>query len=484
MSDQPSILDLKPVAHRRKRGPGALIARWVGFSLVAVLLIGGGYAFYNYQRFVSGITHIDAIPQSTDSADDDVDGQDQNILLVGDDHRPAGATQAELDKLGTEDDGGGVNTDTMIVMHIPADGSKVTMVSFPRDSWVEIPGYGMNKLNAAFTLGAQNGDDSAGAQLLIQTIQNMTGLTIDHFVRVSLLGFYNVVDALGPVDVCLINPVKDPYSTIDLPAGVSTLDAKQALAFVRQRHGLPNGDLDRQVRQQYFLSVEARKMLSAGTLLNPVKLQNVLDAVSSSIETDPGLNLLELAGQVRNLRADNIVSATVPITGTPTITVRGQKLSIVEIDEAAMPEFIAQVVGTPTAYGAATAATPAETTVTVVNGAAIGGVAQANTDALAAFGFQMKPPTSGATIAKTTISYPAGQEAQAKALAAYYPNASVISSTTATGVTLTIGTDNQAPTDPNAAPPPATEAPVEAAPTPTPTSTDTPKNFGETACIN
>ncbi|WP_410842759.1 LCP family protein, partial [Paraburkholderia sp. BR14264] len=142
------------------------------------------------------------------------------------------------------------------------------------------------------------------AKLLIQTIQNLSGLTIDHYVRVSLLGFYQVVKELGPVDVCLNQAAKDPYSGVDLPAGKSTLDAKQALSFVRQRHGLPNGDLDRNIRQQYFLSQEARKVLSAGTLLNPVKMNNILGAVGGSIQTDT--DLVNLATQMRNLRPGNI----------------------------------------------------------------------------------------------------------------------------------------------------------------------------------
>ncbi len=119
-------------------------------------------------------------------------------------------------------------------------------------------------------------------------------------MRVSLLGFYQVVKELGPVEVCLNEAVNDPYSGVDLPAGTSQLDAKQALSFVRQRHGLPNGDLDRNVRQQYFLSQEARKVLSAGTLLNPIKMNAILSAVGGSIQTDT--DLVSLATQMRDLR--------------------------------------------------------------------------------------------------------------------------------------------------------------------------------------
>jgi LCP family protein required for cell wall assembly len=455
---------------RRRR-----VVRAIVITLVMVLVAGGGYAFYNYQRFINGVSHVDAIPEGTG---DDFDGTAQNILLVGDDHRPDGATAEDLAKLGTEDDGGGSNTDTVMLLHVPADGSTASLISFPRDSWVDVPGHGKNKLNSAFALGGGNDDPSGGAQLLITVIQNMTGLTVDHYVRVSMLGFYNIVDALGPVEVCLNNAVKDSYSAVDLPAGVSSLNAQQALSFVRQRHGLPNGDLDRQVRQQYFLSVEARQILSAGTLLNPVKLGNVLDAVSGAIETDPGLNFIDLAAQLRGLNADNITSATIPVRGTPTITVNGSRLSIVEVDFDAMPAFIQKVLGIPSAYESAVAAAPGEVTVTVLNGGAANGAAGAATETLASFGFVGGTPGSASWREATTIQYPAGQEAAAKAVAPYLPGAAVVETADVTGVTVVLGSDGQAPA-PIAAAAPA--APVEPAPeAPAPEGT----TYAAGACIN
>ena len=451
--------------------------RWVGLAVVVALLAAGGYVFFNYQRFISGVTHVDAIDNS---ATDDFDGTDQNILLVGDDHRPDGASDQQLAQLGTTADGGGTATDTMMVMHIPADGSSATLISFPRDSWVDIPGFGKNKLNSAFSLGGGNDDPAGGARLLISVIQNMTGLTIDHYVRVSLLGFYNIADALGPIDVCLNNAVNDRYSTLNLPAGVSTLNAQQALAFVRQRHGLPRGDLDRQVRQQYFLSVEARKILSAGTLLNPFKLGTVLDAVSSAIETDSGLNFIDLATQVKGLSADNITTATIPILGTPTINVGGSSVSIVEVDFDAMPAFIEDLLGEPGAYETATAAAPGDVTVAVLNGGAANGSAATATASFASFGFQTVEPDSTDSTATTTIQYPAGQEAAAKAVATYLPGATVAVSTTVTQVTVVIGADGQMPAAPVAAAPANPVTPAVPDPSATPTGT----TYAAGACIN
>ncbi|HEV7950988.1 MAG TPA: LCP family protein [Glaciihabitans sp.] len=471
-----------PLRPRRKKHPVRRVILGISFGLVVLLVAGGGYAFFNYQRFVGGVTHVDAITPPAEG-EEDFDGEAQNILLVGDDHRPDGATDEQLAQIGTEADGGGTSTDTMIVLHIPADGSTATMVSFPRDSWVDIPGYGKNKLNAAFSLGSAEGGDAGGARLLIESIENLSGLTIDHYVRVSLLGFYNVVDALGPVDVCLNNAVKDPYSTIDLPAGVSTLNAQQALAFVRQRHGLPNGDLDRQVRQQYFLSVEARKVLSAGTLLNPIKLGRVLDAVSSSVETDPGLNFINLARQLQGLGADNITSATIPILGTPTIYVGGSPLSIVEVDSSAIPGFFASLIGPPEAYTDAVAAAPAEVNLLVTNGSGVSGAAGALSASFNEFGFVTAEPESTDYTATTFIQYPEGQEAAAKAVSAYLPGATVTLSSDVSSVTVVIGANGASLVDPAAAPvvpDPAVEAPVEEeAPV-----EGAPRSYAEGACIN
>lgn len=462
----------------------------VGIVVVAAMLAAGGYIFYSYQHFVSGVTHVNAIT-SSNAPKHDIDGKDQNILLVGDDHRPANATAQELVQLGTQQDGGGLNTDTMMVMHVPANGVKATLISFPRDSWVAIPGFGMNKLNAAFEFGTMHGGgDAGGAQLLIRVIQNMTGLTIDHFVRVSMLGFYNIAEALGPINVCLKAAVNDPYSTVDLPKGVSSLNAQQALAFVRQRHGLANGDLDREVRQQYFLSVEARRVLSAGTLLNPVKLQRVLDAVSASLETDPGLNFLTLAAQLHGLNANNLTSATIPVSGTPTIKVGRTSVSIVRVDSGAMPAFIAGITGVPSGYSAAKASKASSVLVTVVNGSGVAGAGLRNTKTLSSIGFETGVPTTARSQELTTIEYPAGMAGDAKALAAHVPGADVGQSASVDRITLVLGTDGR--TVLAAAPVPST-APNLGSSNPGPSITATPastaptspaKNFAEGACIN
>jgi LCP family protein required for cell wall assembly len=402
---------------------------------VVLLLVCVGYVAFNYQSFIAGITHVNALVPGGHSSN-----HDQNILLVGDDHRPAGATAAQLAQLGTTQDGGGTETDTIMLLHIPANGKSPTLISFPRDSWVDVPGVGMRKINSAFQIGSASGGASGGAQLLVRIIQNMTGLTVDHYVRISLLGFYNVVSALGPVSVCLNHAVHDPYSGADLPAGVSTVGASQALAFVRQRHGLPNGDLDREIRQQYFLSIEAQHILSAGTLLNPVKLHNVLTAVSSSIETDPGLNLPNLAAQVKGF-GGHLSSATIPTSGTPTINVNGTAVSIVQVNTSAMPAFISQIVHGKATSTAAAGPSPAQISLTVMNGGAPAGAARTASDALSGAGFTTGVPTDTTAQVTTTVNYPSADAAAAGVVARYLPGATLKLVPGSTGIQVMLGRD-------------------------------------------
>jgi LCP family protein required for cell wall assembly len=454
-----------------------ILAAILSFSILAA----SGYAWASYQNFTSGLTRIDGVPGSKLA---DKDGAALNILLIGDDHRPAHASQQLLAQLGTQQDGGGINTDTMLLLHLPAHGGAPTAISFPRDSWVDIPGYGKGKLNSAFSRGAANGGgDAGGIRLLINVLQNMTGLTVDHFVRVSLLGFYDIAQALGPVQVCLNHAARDSYSGVNLPAGVSTLNAKQALAFVRQRHGLPRGDLDREVRQQYFLSAELHKVVSAGTLLNPAKQQQLLSAVSSAMQTDTGLDLLDLATRVQGVSPDKVTFATIPITGTPTIKdANGNDVSIVAVDFAALPAFIAKITGQVSAYDKATAAAPGSVTVRVINGSGKPGLAAANTTALSRLGFSVGTPANGTRQADTTITYPKGMESQAKAVAADVPGAAVAVSTSVSQVTLTLGTDgHQVSAGTGAAPLTGSAGGAAAAPA---TTAGPAQNFTGSSCIN
>lgn len=432
-------------------------------AVVAVaVVVGSGWLWATYRNFDAGLHRIRAIDAST-ALKSDIDGSAQNILMVGSDDRST-ATAAERKAIGVRLDGGATLTDTMMLLHVPANGKKASAISFPRDSWVAIPGHGMDKLNAAYGdgmrdaqgKGVTNADaiKASGARLLIRTLENLTSLTIDHYVAVDLIGFYRISNAIGGVEVCL-NAAQNPstegdashphgYSGINLKKGNNLIKGAQALAFVRQRHGLPRGDLDRIVRQQYFLAAVFRKVASAGVLLNPIKLQNLLKAVSSSMVVDGtsgkhnGMEPLSLAQQLQKLSAGKLTFSTLPTT--PDV-VDGQ--SILRVDAGDVPVFIGKILGTNTrsAYTSAAVMAPSKVKVSVLNGTATPKLATQAAATLAKVGFTTDVGDSSAAAATTVIRYPAGMEAQAKTVAQYVPKATPVLTTDVSVVTLVLGSD-------------------------------------------
>lgn len=427
-----------------RRRVGTVIRLFATALSVTVLVI-SGVLWAGYHKYEGQIDRIDAIPSVGDSPKKDVDGEDMNILLVGNDSRDS-ATDKQLPELGTERDGGSTNTDTMILMHVPADGQRVTLVSFPRDLWVDIPGIGKRKLNAAYPNGSKGGNSkearAAGARLLIQTISGFSGLRIDHYVEVDLLGFYNITKAIGGVEVNLCRPAKDRFSGIDLPAGRQVIQGTQALAFVRQRHGLPGGDLDRIHRQQYFLGAVVRKMTSAGVLLNPVKLNRVLDAVTSSLHADPAFDPLKLAQQLRELAAGNVDFVTVPNKGSAMV----DGASVVLPDDDAMASFFATLgdnTGGKKKQSTQQSTVPrGQVHVQVLNASGRSGLAAQTSSELQDAGFSVEAPGNATPQQTTTILYSSEQEAAARTLAAVVPGATVSEDNSVGGtVQLVLGAD-------------------------------------------
>jgi LCP family protein required for cell wall assembly len=457
------------------------------------ILIGSGVAWSLFRQLDSSVNRINVFGSASGK---DIDGQDQNILMVGDDSRE-GASAEELKELGT-DENQGENTDTMMVLHVPADGSKATIISFPRDLWVTIPGHGQGKLNSAYLYGKQDagGSDAGGADLLGKVITNVTGLKMDHFVKVGLLGFLRISNALGGIDLCLNsaqNPTTDSddyssgYSGINLKAGWNYgVKGSQAVAFVRQRHGLPRGDLDRIVRQQYFLGAAFRKVSSSGTLLNPIKLQSLVTAISSSLTIDSNLNILKFAQQMKNLSAGNLTFATIPNTPNQWVG----DISIVALNAPAVPNFIAQMLGKPDAYSKAEAAKPSTVTVNVLNNTSSNGVAEPNVTTLRQLGFNASVLIGPDVSDTTSIEYPSGLESGAKALAQYVPGATVVMSSAVTKVTLVLGNDGlKVNANPGAAAAPSSKPATSSAPATTSAPAATSKDpststAGDAGCIN
>lgn len=239
-----------------------------------------------------------------------------NILLVGSDRR-AGLSPQMRKKLHLGQSSGR-RSDTMILAHISPGGNRAALVSLPRDWYVQIPAHRSggervpaqkNKMNAAFSLG--------GANLTVATVEENTGIHIDHYVEASFLGFVEVVDAIGGVDVCVPRPVDDPASGLTLPKGKSHLNGVQSLKYVRARKTLGTGsDLERIDRQQKFLGSMMQQALSTGTLLNPFAFSRFLNAALGAVTVDEELSsedLRQLAMTVRDLEPARMSFVTVPI---------------------------------------------------------------------------------------------------------------------------------------------------------------------------
>lgn len=244
-----------------------------------------------------------------------------NYLVVGSDNRE-GLTKEQIKKLrvGGVKVAAGQRSDTMLLVHISKNRDAAYIVSLPRDTLAVIPAHTSTdgksdipardgKLNSAFAFG--------GAPLLIRTIEGMTQLKIDHYVEVSFAGFVGVVDALGGIQVCSKVAIDDPKSHLVMSAGTHTLDGVESLKYVRTRDFDGRGDIGRMERQQKFVSAIIRKATASGTLLNPIKLKNFLQAAISTVKMDEGVDksdLLTLAQQMRNLSSGNVRTLTVPLS--------------------------------------------------------------------------------------------------------------------------------------------------------------------------
>jgi len=233
-----------------------------------------------------------------------------NILLVGSDRRSlvqtTGTRAREPEWLP-----GVQRSDTLMLVHVSADRTNVTVVSIPRDSWVSIPGHGMAKINAAFSWG--------GPSLVIGTVERLTGVRIDHLAVVDWDGFKRLTDALGGVDVTIARTVYDPARRHRWTAGVHHLDGAQALLYVRQREGLPAGDLDRVQRQQNLLRSLLSKAFRASVWSNPLGHYRMISAITANLSTDAGWTIHQIEHLARQLGAvphDDFYFTTAPVSGT------------------------------------------------------------------------------------------------------------------------------------------------------------------------
>ncbi|OBH41340.1 LCP family protein [Mycobacterium mantenii] len=267
----------------RKRRKRRWLRTAVSVLLVGSLLIGAGViagAFWFDNKL-----HREQV--LADYADRPATGRGTNWLIVGSDSRQGLSAQQQQD-LATGGDIGNGRTDTILLVHIPGVGSGVrtTMVSIPRDSFVPIPGHGKDKINAAFAMG--------GAQLLVRTVEQATGLRLDHYAEIGFGGFAAVVDALGGVTVCPKTAFDDPLAGIDLAAGCHTVNGRTALGYVRSRD-TPRADLDRMVNQRQFVSALLHRATSPAVWLNPWRWYSVPRAAAGALTVDRGDHVWDLA---------------------------------------------------------------------------------------------------------------------------------------------------------------------------------------------
>lgn len=343
-------------------------SRWVRATLAAVsaaTLAVMGLAYATVGNLNNDLAQADNLELGKQ-----VDGA-TDILLVGVDSRtdakgnPLSPEEIKMLRAGDEPV---TNTDTMILIRVPNDGSYATAVSIPRDAYVKTESMGNMKLNGVFgsakfekaeelsAAGASAAEieeqsTSEGRHVLVETIANLTGITVDHYAEVGLLGFVLLTDAVGGVPVCLNHPVNEPLSGAKFPAGQQTLNGPDALSFVRQRYNLPRGDLDRITRQQAYMASLASKVISSNTLTDPGAIARLNKAVQRSVVVDSGWDIMSLASQLQNLAGGNVSFQTIPVTSIDGTGDNGE--SIVTVDYQQVREYFANLLGDKETAGAA-----------------------------------------------------------------------------------------------------------------------------------
>ncbi|MEJ5945829.1 LCP family protein [Pseudokineococcus basanitobsidens] len=298
---------------RRRPSSARVRRRRAGLVLVAVLVV-AAVVVYPVALGLTALGALNRVDALGDSAVADTPGT--NILLVGSDSR-------EGTTIGG--DAPGARTDSILLLHVPSGGGPDVLVSIPRDSYVDVPGYYETKINAAFSLG--------GAPLLVDTVEEATGLHVDDYVETGFTGFAGIVDAVGGVEMCPETAIEDPKARLDIPAGCQEMDGDTALGYARTRYEDPRGDIGRAERQRELMAAIADEGASPGLLLNPFRALPTARAGGEALTVDDGTGLWDLVTFARGMRgassADGI-SMAVPVASTDRITNSGQ---VVDWDE-------------------------------------------------------------------------------------------------------------------------------------------------------
>ncbi|MGO8966197.1 LCP family protein [Mycobacterium sp.] len=402
--------------------PEQLVARVIAtIAAVAVVLV-TGVAWSKVRSFEDGIYHVFA-PSLGHGADDGA----IDILLVGMDSRAdAHGNPLSPEELATLRAGDEVasNTDTIILVRIPTNGKSATAISIPRDTYVAAPGLGKTKINGVYgqtkeekrvslvesgvaAAEAATEGTEAGREALIKTVGDLTGVTVDHYAEIGLLGFALITDALGGVNVCLKEPVFEPLSGADFPAGWQKLNGPQALSFVRQRHELPRGDLDRVVRQQVVMASLAHQVISGKTLSSPATMNRLQQAIQRSVVLSSGWDIMDFVNQLQKLAGGKVAFATIPVLDESGWSDDGMH-SVVRVDPHQVQDWVAGLLQDQ-AKGKTEelAYSPAKTSASVLNDTDINGLAGSVSDVLTAKGF------SKGTVGNNDAAHVSGSQVQA-----------------------------------------------------------------------
>lgn len=289
------------------------VVRILLLGLCVVMLAAAGTAYYlgrqitePLHRMEGVFTGIEERPARSTVGDAP---EAVNILVLGTDRRSAIPTTGE----GAEAPAwvpGAQRSDAMLLLHIDGDRDGASVISLPRDAWVEVPEYGYAKINAAYSYG--------GPSLAVETVEKLTGVRIDHLAVIDWAGIRSLTDALGGVTVTIPEDVYDSARDISWSAGVHRLDGQGALEYVAQRYGLPGGDLDRVKRQQNLLRalmVDTLDRLSDGT---PWDIHQLLRVITSHLSVDEewsNFEMARLAWSLRGIDDDDVTFLTVPVAG-------------------------------------------------------------------------------------------------------------------------------------------------------------------------
>jgi LCP family protein required for cell wall assembly len=482
----PTRLQAKKSRRRRRT---ALVGR-AAVALVAVLVLGVTGTAWSLLRYVdANVQTVQALDQgSTAIQEPEKQLGDENFLLVGSDSR-AGASGGL--GAGTESQVAGARSDTTMLAHVPADRSRVVIVSFPRDLQVDLPACNRwNNDTSTYTsevVPPQQGVKlneayfEGGPKCITKMVQQLSGLNVNHFLGVDFAGFQSMVDAVGGVQVCTEKPIEDTVlGTVLGKAGTQTIDGRQALSYVRARHvvGDPTSDYGRIKRQQRFLSSLLRASLSTNTLLDVGKLKRLIDAVTSSTFGE-GIGvqaLLTLGRSLQGLEPGRVTFITAPTTGTANsagneVLLGGANAALFQTIRSGLPLPGEAAAPGPTAAPTTTVAppslaalAPADVSFVVRNATTTTGLAAAVAGELSAYGFRASSLGDATPAPATTVRYSAAAEAAARTLASAVPGATLVPSPgLGTSVELVLGSDVRGTTTaPTAAgsPLPASGAPV------------------------